>query len=92
MNDFKKDPLDLLRKKQPSDLQMHRWKVAVSNQFPAPANWFSVGHFLQLAVATGVGVVLGALIFGQSMQAQPQEKIQNAYDDATMEVVYTKLD
>lgn len=92
MNDFKKDPLDLLRKKQPSDLQMHRWKVAVKMQFPPSGGWPSLSHLLQLTAAAGVGLVLGALIFGQGVQQQPQEIIQNAYDDATMEVVYTKLD
>ena len=91
MNDFKKDPLDLLRKKQPSDLQLHRWKVAVKMQFPASGS-FSVSHLLQLTAAASIGLVLGALIFGQGLKSQPQEIIQNAYDDATMEVVYTKLD
>jgi hypothetical protein len=92
MSDYKKDPLDLLRKKQPSDLQMHRWKVAVKSQFPVSSNWLSLGHLFQLMTAMGVGVVVGALIFGNKIQDQPLENLQNAYDDATLEVVYTKLD
>ncbi len=85
--------LEKSREKKPSEFQMKKWKSAVQQQkkdkLSKRNNSSNVRYWTQMTAAVLVGIVVGGLLFGDLEQDEKKQKI--AYEDATIEVVYTKL-
>ena len=92
MDDFDKF-LEKSREKEPSKFQMNKWKKAVQQQnqekLSKRNNSSNIRYWAQMAAAVLVGVVVGGLLFGNLGRDEKNKEI--AYEDATIEVVYTKL-
>lgn len=82
------------RKKEPSDFQMKKWKKAVAqanNRTIIPKAPTGRAYWGQMVAAVLVGVVIGGLLFGNLEQTKSPEVPESSYEDATIEVIYTKL-
>jgi F0F1-type ATP synthase assembly protein I len=92
MDDFDRF-LEKSREKQPSEFQMKKWKKAVQQQnqreLPVRNNLSNTRYWSQMVAAVLVGIVVGGLLFGNLERNEKSQEI--AYEDATIEVVYTKL-
>ena len=93
MDDKYKEMMDSLRAKEPSSFQMDKWKRAVRQLDDQPRLAPNVPsrpkYWVQMAAAVFFGVLIGGLIFGDFSPKKQNQEI--AYEDATIEVVYTKL-
>lgn len=91
MND--KD-LDILlaeyRIQNPTDLQLQKWKKAIRQDL-RQKNTSKKQLWMQLAVASIFGFLIGALVFKTSKNEDPfQNFALNDSDNATIEYVFTK--
>ena len=95
MDDKYNEFVDEIRKKEPSEFQMKKWKKAVSRansqtivgQAPLPKSYY----WTQMAAAAFAGIIIGGVLFGDLNLGQNITNKEIAYEDATIEVVYTKL-
>ena len=77
--------LSQLRKENPNDLQMAKWKRAVKQEVKAVHRSKRISFFSDFA-KVAAGVVFGVLISNADFSEQ---KIENNFDDdATIEVIY----
>ena len=81
--------MNTLREQNPNDLQIQKWKNAIGKTQKTVKSpsffWF------QMTAAVMVGVVLGGLLFGNLNLGTSEKNQEIAFEDATIEVVYTKL-
>ena len=86
--------IEKLRKEEPSQFQMQKWKraVAQADQVLKPkVQKESSYYWMQMVAAVFVGVLIGGVLFGQPELMDSEKNQEIAYEDATIEVVYTKL-
>jgi len=86
-----------LKDLKPNDLQMQKWQRAVQAELPANTNIktsiFTMKWALQLAAASLIGFIVGALIFkNQPDQGSAPRIAQISLDDATFEYTHDNLD
>lgn len=91
---MKDKDLDILlaeyRNKQPSDVQMQKWKRAVRRELGVTTASPKKQIWMQLVAASIVGFLVGALVFKTTKTEDPFQKLaQNDNDNATVEYVYT---
>lgn len=78
------------RKQEPTDLQMQKWKRAVRSELSSKKESKKT-LWMQLAAASVVGFLIGAMVFKSSKQDQMFQNVaQNETDNATVEYVFTK--
>ena len=95
MDDKYDELIDDIRKKEPSEFQMKKWKKAVSEansqtvavERPLPKKYY----WAQMVAAVFIGIVIGGLLFNDFNLSVSEKNTEIAYEDATIEVVYTKL-
>ena len=97
MNPNDQDPiLSVFRKKEPSDLQMQKWKRAVKRE----AGILKGSHasngkkrVFEWIAASLVGFAMGGLLFSSLQRESPLTRIaEYQQDDATIEYVRIKMD
>lgn len=82
-----------LKDLKPNDLQMQIWQRAVQAELPAKKPLFNFPWAFQLAVASLIGFIVGALIFkNQPSQMSVSQVAQISLDDATFEYTHDNLD
>lgn len=81
-----------LKKKNPTELQMQRWKKSVEQAHKqsvlSKKDRFYWG---QMVAAVLVGILVGGLLFGDFTKSESKEKSESGVQDATIEVIHTKL-
>jgi hypothetical protein len=82
--------LKMFRKKNPSELQVQRWKRVVAGNRSLRSS-SPRRRWLELAVASFIGFVIGAAVFGWLKSSSPELLlVENQQNDATFEFVLTK--
>ena len=83
INNLKK----LFNDDQPTDLQKHKWKVALrQKQQISKKSYF----WLQMTTAASIGFIIGGL-FISGLKFKNSVHDENLENSATIEMVYTKL-
>ena len=94
MDDFDKF-LDEARAKQPTTFQMRKWKKTIESMEKKSQNnrprQSHAKFWGQMSAAVLIGVVVGGLLFGDFTKDDSENNQNLAYEDATIEVIYTKL-
>lgn len=93
MDDKFDEMMEALQDKKPSEFQIQKWKKAVRQTHGEPTKLGETPsrsfYWSQMVAAALIGVVIGGLLFGDLKKNEKNHEI--AYEDATIEVVYTKL-